>query len=70
MSAVNVLVDAVSWITPVKQSGSPTKWHSHSIIRISSSVAAGEVRHNIACALIAAAAKSPRMPAGVDDVLK
>ena len=39
--------DAVSWITPWKPSGSPIIWRSQSIIRVSSSVPAGEVCHSM-----------------------
>ena len=43
-------VDAVSWMTPVKLSGSPTSWRSQSIITSSTSVAAGLVCQLMPCA--------------------
>ena len=40
-------VEAVSWMTPLKPSGRPIIWRSQSSVRVSSSVAAGEVCHSM-----------------------
>ena len=45
--AHRVALDAVSWMTPEKPSGSPIIWRSQSSTRVSSSVPAGEVCHNM-----------------------
>ena len=52
-TAASVAEEAESWMTPSKPSGRPSAWRSQSSMRVSSSVAAGEVCHSMHCAAIA-----------------
>ena len=63
-TAIRVAVEAVSWITPVKPSGRPSAMRSQSMTRCSSSVAAGEVCHNMHCAATVFARISASTEAG------
>ena len=54
-------VDAVSRITPEKDPGRPTAWRSQSTAVRSTSVAAGEVLHNIVFTPTAAIRSSAKM---------
>ena len=63
-TAASVAEEALSWITPAKGSGRASAWRSQSIIRVSISVAAGEVCHNIHCGASAEARNSARTEAG------
>jgi len=58
-------VEAVSWIEPTNSPGSPTICRSQSITTCSSSVAAGDVTHDMHCAPIVAVSISPRIEGGL-----
>ena len=58
-SATSVAVEAVSWMEPTNSAGRPTICRSHSMTTCSSSVAAGEVTHDMHCAPIVAVSISP-----------
>jgi hypothetical protein len=64
-SATNVAVDAESWMTPVNPSGKPSICRSQSIVTCSSSVAAGDVAHDMHCAPSVAVSISARMDGGL-----
>ena len=57
--------DAESWITPEKTSGKPIIWRSQSVMRVSSSVAAGEVCQSMHCAASAAVTYSATIEGGL-----
>ena len=61
----SVAVLAVSWITPVNPSGSPSICRNHSIVTCSSSAAAGLVFHDMHCAPIVAVSISARIDGGL-----
>ena len=63
--AHNVAAEAVSWMTPWNSSGRPIMARSHSIIRVSSSVAAGEVCQLMHCAPRAAVSISASTEGGL-----
>ena len=50
--ADKVADDALSWITPTYPSANPKAWRNQSTITVSTSVAAGDVCHNMHCAAI------------------
>ncbi len=52
-TAASVADEAESWMTPENPSGRPSAWRIQSTIRVSSSVAAGEVCQSMHCAAIA-----------------
>ena len=64
--AQRVAVEAVSWITPLKDGGRPIISRSHSIIRSSSSAAAGEVCQIMHCAPIVAVSISANTDGGLE----
>ena len=64
-----VEIDAVSLMMPNQPSPRPSSWRSQSIVRCSSSVAAGDVFHSIAFTSSAAISSSARMP-GMDDEME
>ena len=58
-------VEAVSWMTPTNSAGRPSICRSQSIVTCSSSVAAGEVAHDMHWAPIAAVSISARIDDGL-----
>ena len=64
MTAERVAEEALSWITPRQPSGRPSAWRSQSTMRVSISVAAGEVCHSMHCAAIVVTSCSARIEAG------
>ncbi len=64
MNATRVALEAVSWITPVNCSGSPSSSRSQVITTCSSSVAAGEVTQLMHWAPRPAASISPSTEGG------
>ena len=61
-SAYSDEAEAVSVISPNQSDGKPSRSATQPRVRCSSSVAAGEVRHNMAFTLSAAAISSPTIP--------
>ena len=64
-TAAKVADEALSWITPEKLPGKPMAWRSHSIIRVSISVAAGEVCQSMHCTAMVDTRKSANIAGGV-----
>ncbi len=64
--AARVADEAESWITPEKASGRPIICLSQSIMRVSSSVAAGEVCHNMHWAASVAVSHSATTEGGLE----
>ena len=64
--AQSVALEAESWMTPEKLSGSPIICLSQSRTRVSISVAAGEVCHSMHWAPIVAVSISARMEGGLE----
>jgi hypothetical protein len=69
-SASNDEIDAVSVVMPNHPSPNPSIWRNQSVATCSSSVAAGDVFHNIAFTSSAATNISARIPGTDDDVAK
>ena len=63
ISATNVLVEAVSWITPLQPADSPTIWRSQSVATSSISVTAGLDCQDRPSTPRPVLTRSPRMPA-------
>ena len=63
-------IDAVSVVIPNHPSPNPSIWRNQSVATSSSSVAAGDVFHNIAFTSSVAINNSARMPGTDDDVAK
>jgi hypothetical protein len=65
MRATSVEVEPESWMTPVKAAGSPSSRASQPIITCSSSVAAGDVIHDMHWAPSVAVSISARIDGGL-----
>ena len=64
MSATSVLVEAVSWITPLQAEDSPSICRSQSVTTSSTSVTAGLDCHESPITPSPVLTRSPRIPAG------